>query len=240
MDLEAGFHSFGFSFLLPLNIPSSYESENGKICYKIEASFIRPWALCELRTKADFKVVTHVDLNLIPVLKLPHYSDYSRKLRQWIIMKKPLDFKVALPFTGYVPGQQLKVILDVNNKSRVDVSKIVIRLWRVTKLTTQKPHEETKVLRDVIHKESCQGIKRKSANNFDQVIKLPSDLVRVKHSNIISVTFEIEVIAKISSFIYQNPSFVFPIEIGSVPLNFDRFDRYSTISTRPSFMSKLI
>lgn len=238
-EIGPGFHTFSFSNALPSNIPSSYDSKHGKVSYKVEAVFIIPWKLINLKAKADVKVITQIDLNLDPSLKMPYYSEFSKRLRHWFILSKELQIKVGIPYSGYIPGHQVKIIFDVNNRSNVNVNKMTIELVQVIKLTSQKPSERTKTERKVILEAFALGTNKRSINQFESDIMIPANLVPVKHSNVISLSYEIEITVNISSFVHKNPKFVIPIEIGTVPLTFDRFSRCpSDMSNRTSFIRK--
>lgn len=242
IEFEAGFHTFGFSNALPANLPSSYETKQGKIEYRIEALFIRPWKLSLLKAKAALKVVTNVDLNIDPSLKMPFYTEYSKRLRCWLLVSKTLRIKAGIPYSGFVPGHQVKIIFDINNKSNIDVIKMVINLVQITKLTSQKPREKTKTIRKIISESSSLGTNKRSKNQFDCDITIPTNLVPVKHSSLINISYEIEIVAKTSSLMQKKPKLKIPIEIGTVPLNFDRISGLSRcssiISRKPSFIRK--
>lgn len=243
IEFDAGFHSFGFTNALPANLPSSYDSKHGKIVYKIEALFIRPWKLSLLKAKTNLKVVTNVDLNLDPALRMPFYTELSKRLRCWLITSKTMRIKAGIPYSGFIPGHQVKIIFDISNKSNLDIIKMTINLVQITKLTSQKPREKSKSYRNTILESSALGTSKRSNHQFDCDITIPTNLVPVKHSSIMNVSYEIEIIAKTSSLTHKNPKLKIPIEIGTIPLNFDRgsgLSRCSSIiSRKPSFIRKI-
>lgn len=51
--------------MLPPNLPSSFESDFGRVRYTAKASLDRPWKF-DQETKVAFTVVSHLDLNQQP------------------------------------------------------------------------------------------------------------------------------------------------------------------------------
>jgi len=61
--LQAGRHEFLFNFLLPTNVPSSFEGKVGHVRYIATAKIDKPWKFDHV-TKAAFTVLRSLDLNL--------------------------------------------------------------------------------------------------------------------------------------------------------------------------------
>lgn len=229
IDLDIGNHSFIFSSPLPLNIPSSYESEYGNVSYKIEAIFHQPWRISHLRVKQDFNLVTFVDLNKDPSLKMPFYMETSKKIRSLLRSSKAMQLKVGIPFSGYVSGQKMRIMFDVENKSHSSVKNMLIHFVEVITLTSPKPNEMTKTIRKIILSMTAMGARKKSVDQFEADFTVPCDLVPV-HCNIIKIDYEVEIVAKISSKMKKSPRFTIPIELGTVPLQFVDMRRKSSQS----------
>ncbi|VDP32881.1 unnamed protein product [Soboliphyme baturini] len=64
--VSSGIHEFQFSFSIPQNIPSSFESDLGHVRYWCRASLHRPWTPDQTVKKA-FSVVGVLDLNHEPL-----------------------------------------------------------------------------------------------------------------------------------------------------------------------------
>lgn len=60
--MQAGFNKYPFNFILPRNIPCSFEHKNGHIRYTTKAIIDRPW-IFNHECKTAFTVVTSYDLN---------------------------------------------------------------------------------------------------------------------------------------------------------------------------------
>lgn len=238
IDIEAGFHTYRFATTLPLEIPSTFECEFGKIAYKAEAVFVLPWKMNYMKGKANFKVVSYVDLNIDPTLKIPFNTEISRKIGKLFFGYRTLFLKVYTPFTGIVPGHKIKLVFDINNRTKKNVRKMVIKLVQILKLNSGGNTKNTRI---IIAERSVAGTPKKTLNQFESDITVPTNLVPVKHSNVICISYQIEVSAKISTNVKKNPKFVIPIEIGTVALNCERTNRGScvlSLAPRSSFMSK--
>lgn len=66
--LDSGKHVYPFSFILPPNIPSSYEGQYGYVRYTIKVILQRHYYGAE--TKTAFSVIAPFDLNLYPNLRV--------------------------------------------------------------------------------------------------------------------------------------------------------------------------
>lgn len=60
--MPVGFHKYPFNFLLPHNIPCSFEHTHGHIRYTTKAVIDRPWRF-DHESKIAFTVVSSYDLN---------------------------------------------------------------------------------------------------------------------------------------------------------------------------------
>lgn len=68
-EVPAGRYVYPFSFLLPENLPSTYDSEYGYIDYKIKGIVDRPW---KFDYECELMVIVHspIDLNKVPRTKV--------------------------------------------------------------------------------------------------------------------------------------------------------------------------
>lgn len=70
-EVAAGKYFYPFSFLLPENLPSTYDCEYGHIIYTIKAVVNRPWKF-DYESEIAIIVVSPIDLNKIPHAKVRH------------------------------------------------------------------------------------------------------------------------------------------------------------------------
>lgn len=65
-DLSIGQHEYPFTFVLPTQIPSSFEGTFGHVRYIIRAVAQRPWLKPEYECNIKLIVCSSLDLNTIP------------------------------------------------------------------------------------------------------------------------------------------------------------------------------
>jgi hypothetical protein len=63
--LPMGRHTFPFSFVLPPNLPSSFEGQHGYVRYSVKGVIDKPWKF-DHSTKRVFTVICLLDLNTDP------------------------------------------------------------------------------------------------------------------------------------------------------------------------------
>lgn len=69
IDLPVGRQQLPFTCVLPPALPSSFEGSKGHIRYTVKVIIDRPWKF-DHETKTAFTVLSPVDLNLNPTLKV--------------------------------------------------------------------------------------------------------------------------------------------------------------------------
>lgn len=75
--MSAGKYVYPFSFILPVNLPSSFEGKFGSIRYTAKMTVERPWKWNK-EIKAAFTVITPYDLNIIPNIAVNNYSNIHK------------------------------------------------------------------------------------------------------------------------------------------------------------------
>lgn len=79
MYLEAQEYSFPFSFILPTNLPTSFEHNHGRIRYTITGTIDIPWSTNKNSSRV-FTVLNNLDLNEMPSLRHPVEVNDSKTL----------------------------------------------------------------------------------------------------------------------------------------------------------------
>lgn len=76
--LKPGLHTFPFSFVLPLEIPSSFEGEHGHVRYIAKGTIDRSWSFND-HTKRAFTVIGLLDLNKLPLADVSSCKSLLRR-----------------------------------------------------------------------------------------------------------------------------------------------------------------
>lgn len=130
VEMPCGAHRYEFALQLPPMLPASFEAAHGHIRYEVESVLDIPWGF-DKKFKLQFTVVGNDDLNFDPQLKLPCQGEKFRRFCCLFCKSNPLVMTVNLPFTGFVPGQNVPFTINYNNKSDVTVDKTRISLNRI-------------------------------------------------------------------------------------------------------------
>ena len=77
--LSPGIHYFPFSFMLPPNLPSTFESDIGNVRYFIKAVIVRSWKWNH-KVKQHFMVNGILDLNAYPSAKHEGIYDFTMSM----------------------------------------------------------------------------------------------------------------------------------------------------------------
>lgn len=130
IELPVGTHVYPFTCVLPPTLPSSFEGEYGHVRYTVKVTLDRPWKF-DQETKAAFTVLSQVDLNLNQRLREPVKVSMEKYFCCCWCKSGPLTCIVTLPHSGYVPGQSIPVVAELDNISNVEVLNIHFALKKV-------------------------------------------------------------------------------------------------------------
>jgi len=216
MFIDSGARLLNFAFVLPKALPSSFEAYLASIRYTIEAAFIKPWSLFDLKAEVKLPVVTFNDLNGEPALKI---ESRKQEVKTFCCASGSITMNVSIPFTGYSCGQTINVNVAVENNSRVNVKGIKIELvQRVSYMRKQK-----KISSDlkVLDTTKLAGIPTGTDSQLKGTVTVPHDVGQAKMSYLFIVSHEVWVTAELS-YAHFDPRIKIPIEIGTVPLKFSR------------------
>nr|XP_022901266.1 arrestin domain-containing protein 17-like [Onthophagus taurus] len=216
-ELPIGSHIYPFTCVLPPNLPSSFEDEYGYIRYTIKAIIDRPWKF-DHETKQAFTVLSQYDLNSNPKLSEQAKITMEKFMCCCWCQSGPLSCVVTLPKAGYVPGEAIPILAEVDNNSNVTVSKIKFELQKVITCYSQFPRRDSKKSVHVVAVLAMGPINNNSLQLYTPTMTLPplppSNLV---HCNIIDLDYALEIVLDIDGC-HSNLSKSIPISIGTIPL----------------------
>ncbi|XP_076226623.1 arrestin domain-containing protein 2-like isoform X2 [Nomia melanderi] len=144
VKLSEGYHQYPFEFLLPCNIPSSFEHSVGYVRYTVKSVIDRPWKF-DHECKAAFTVVSVLDLNMHRERCLGIHDEAQKTFRSLCCFNMgSLSTVIRVPSSGYVPGQMIITVVDYKNFSNgIPIAKISMKLEREIKFhTTTKTRTE--------------------------------------------------------------------------------------------------
>nr|XP_031842250.1 arrestin domain-containing protein 17-like [Nomia melanderi] len=149
VKITEGYHEYPFEFLLPSNIPSSFEHNIGYVRYTIELVLQRPWKF-DHKYKTAFTVISNLDLNLHREKCLGISNEVLKDFCCCFCIKMgAFCVTTQLPSSGYVPGQMIVTTMNYKNLSNnVRILKISAKLetkieFHATSKTRTKQFEIT-------------------------------------------------------------------------------------------------
>uniref|UniRef100_A0A0L8H2D9 Arrestin C-terminal-like domain-containing protein n=1 Tax=Octopus bimaculoides TaxID=37653 RepID=A0A0L8H2D9_OCTBM len=143
--LNGGEHHYPFEFMLPYNIPSSYEGGTGYVRYYVKAIMDKPWKF-DHKCKVPFTVITVLDLNQTPNALQPIQQQGTKHFCCCCCKSGPLSAHVNLYRTGYVSGEKILINAEICNMSNRDITSskasldMVISFHATTKTKTVHQH----------------------------------------------------------------------------------------------------
>jgi len=148
-SLQAGTHVFPFSFLLPTNLPSSFESKVGQVRYFVKADIVRDW-MWNHKVKQHITVNGILDLNLYPSAKQAGHSRDYKTLCCLCCKSGPISAVITTNRTGYVPGELIGFNAEVDNQANKEMTGSFLNLVEVvTFKTARKNKTERRVVAEI-------------------------------------------------------------------------------------------
>ncbi|XP_014210428.1 arrestin domain-containing protein 17 [Copidosoma floridanum] len=172
IELPAGTHTYPFNYVLPPNLPSSFESDFGRIRYTAKAVLDRPWKF-DQETKVAFTVVSHFDLNKESSASEQVDLEENKTFCCLCCGTPPLSVNVRLPVRGYVPGQAIPVKVNVENQSGVTVDTIKLKLVKIITYSATTPRTEKKVVDLTVSEVSKGPVNGNETTSYEQNLDVP-------------------------------------------------------------------
>ncbi|PSN36737.1 hypothetical protein C0J52_23614 [Blattella germanica] len=130
--LEIGPKSIPFKYVLPQNIPASFESPNGYVRYSVTA-YVDECDGCLQTAVAFFTVNAILDLNKIPKCKQPCTDWAQQDVCLFCFKCGPVSAVLNIPRRGFVPGEHILINAEINNLHSKPISYVKATLVQVIK-----------------------------------------------------------------------------------------------------------
>jgi hypothetical protein len=120
--LATGNHVLPFSFLLPENLPTSFEGEHGHIRYFIESKVEHSGLLnSNKRNKQFITINSIVDLNVIAGVNMPQTNSDTKIHGSLWCKSGPLSATVSTTRYGFTPGEIMPISAEIENLSKKNI-----------------------------------------------------------------------------------------------------------------------
>ncbi|XP_069691689.1 arrestin domain-containing protein 17-like [Periplaneta americana] len=219
-ELPSGSHIFQFATTLPYGLPSSFEGKYGIIRYTAKVIFDCPWRF-NRDIKGSFNVLSYVDLNSNPYLKEPVIIESNKHFCCLWCKSGPVTMVVRLPISGFVCGQIIPIIVELDNASNINIQKIECELqknivYRAAR-TKRKKKESISLSKLIFEGPIGQNYSR----TWSEQITVPATPSSSQgESKFITVSYLLVIRAKPEQKTHLNLKTELPITIGTVPLRY--------------------
>ncbi|KAG5321733.1 ARRD3 protein, partial [Acromyrmex heyeri] len=221
--VPAGFHRYSFNFSLPYNIPCSFEHTNGHIRYTMKAVIDRPWRF-DHESKIAFTVVSSYDLNAHSHQCIGADDEVRESFCCFCCFNLgSMKLRIRIPTTGFVPGQSIETMVNLNNTSSVNVTKICVKLERSLEFHAKSPYSSTKTDKAILKAEQRMGPFGEQADIPSRLQVPPIPPSHLEYCSIIDQKYSLRITIHVSGT-HCSITKVYPILIGTIPL-------HSTISS---------
>ncbi|XP_011700743.1 PREDICTED: arrestin domain-containing protein 2-like isoform X1 [Wasmannia auropunctata] len=217
--LSAGFHRYFFNFSLPNNIPCSFEHANGHIRYTMKAVIDRPWRF-DHECKIAFTVVASYDLNARSHLCLGVDDEVveSNFCCLCCFNLGTMKARIRIPTRGFVPGQSIETTVNLDNTSRVNVTKICAKLERTLDFHARSPYSVTKTDKALVKAEQTQRpLIQQGGIVLLQLRVPPIPPSQLENCSIIDQKYTLRVTIHVAGM-HCSKTKTYPILIGTIPL----------------------
>ena len=149
--LAAGRHVFPFSFILPPNLPSSFEGQHGHVRYFIEAKIDQSGLFNFNKKKKLFITINSViDLNFIQGVDIAQTNSNAKTFGCLCCTSGPLSATVRIPRYGYTPGEIIPISAEIENLSNKQMHCTKALLFQdVVFRATNGTKSSTRILQEV-------------------------------------------------------------------------------------------
>nr|XP_002129778.1 arrestin domain-containing protein 3-like [Ciona intestinalis] len=213
--LPGGQSNFPFQFILPPQLPSSFEGAHGYVRYVVHASIDKPWKF-DPNTKTAFTVLDMLDLNQEQHARSPATMNDSKTLCCLCCASGPIAAEVHIDRTGYVPGEFIAVNANVENGSSSKLPGTSASIIQsVTFKTTRKSRTRSNTVVEINGQGMDAGKSLQWNNERLQVPALPPSMLRF--CNIIDIQYHLQ-FTVVTPGTSINLRLNLPIQLGTIPL----------------------
>ncbi|XP_015258388.1 PREDICTED: arrestin domain-containing protein 1 [Cyprinodon variegatus] len=209
--LAPGEHSFGFQFVLPAAIPTSFEGPYGKVVYCVRAAIDTPRFSKDYKAQRPFYILNMLNLNEVPDIEQQSCAVTTKKFSYLLVRTGTLMLKTRSDLRGYIPGQVIKLSTEIHNKSGKDTGYVLASLMQKVTYRTKRPVFDLRTIAEV----EGAGVKAgKHAEWREQIIVPPLPQSALACCRLIDIQYFIQVSLKSPEAVV-----ILPIFIGNIPVN---------------------
>ncbi|XP_047736942.1 arrestin domain-containing protein 17-like [Hyalella azteca] len=211
-NLASGIHEFPFSFVLPEEMPSSFEGPYGFVRYKVKAKAKVPHGL-DKRCQVYFSFCQPYDLNLDFRAQTP-LSVVSRKDQAWSVKSQvQVTMELEGPTRAYVPGATVNLRARIKNDESSTIEFKTAMKQKVAYHSKRRHRMEHS--RNVWKGQTRSCLPHEESGWFEISFQIPAVVPNLKFCNIIDVEYVFQMKTKMK--MNRDVEISQPFILGTVP-----------------------
>ena len=222
----AGLHSFPFTFVVPPNIPSSFEGRVGSVRYELLGRIVTGVIKKEHSVEMDVPVVDVVDTNSQSLLNKPISVQVQRRVWCFPCTLANIHMSVNITRTGFCIGEDIPLNVSLENGSRYEITITATLQQKITYTAkrNRRQYDKATVVRVASHRFAAQ-----TSTVWPTNLCVPVDEATSQNYDPIHIGYRIKVIASVAWG--QSLVAKIPITIGNIPPGESLVDKDNRTST---------
>ncbi|CAH1111889.1 unnamed protein product [Psylliodes chrysocephalus] len=175
-SIEPGTYEFPFEFYLPPDLPNSVERDSGSIRYSLTATVDIPFDF-DYEEKIRMEFTHPVDLNLQHGVLLGNITyEWQETISCLCFDTGNATMKVTLEErNAYLPGELLKMFVEVKNFTSYNIERLDVTLTRVT--TFKSDRGSSRRQRVPLSNQTYNGVGSNSENTYSIDFRIPQAIL---------------------------------------------------------------
>ena len=188
-EIPQGTLDYPFQFQLPANLPSVYARDlkepdgddfKAAVIYKAKAFIDIPGA--------DIEEITHFVISEPVAKEIKEVKVEGQK--SFTFSRGKLYFTAKMDKNVFIPGEEFKVHVSINNESGKNVDWIKVKLHEDLEVKAQV---HKKVYNRELYREKWEGVQAKSKKEMDLDFKIKSDIQPSTHGSLIRCDYHLDI-----------------------------------------------
>lgn len=217
--LPRGRHTYPFEYTLPEKLLGTMQGTLGNTKYDLVTTVT---GTSNHTSTTPFKISPNLDLNASESARNRFSLERSKTIGMFCC-SGDLNVTVSLPKRGYTTKEPIKFKIDIDNNTHARVYAVEFEIKKSVKYLATTPRHDNKCDNSTLMKRKFATVITQYSGyhslNFDVPFP-PTDPSTLDNSQVIKVSYEVEVTAKISG-LNGSISCSVPIVIGTIPICFE-------------------
>lgn len=174
--IPPGYYPFESTYHLPATLPSSYKSAFGEVSYVVSVQ-IQTIDLENKQETRPFLVSCKVNLNDFFELRDSVQNITSQQYGCNFMCCKAgnIDMVTVIPCKGYIPGENIPIAIEIDNKSKVTIEHVTCELIEIIQYHVLEPYNDIKKEKRILWEHRFLGVARDENRYYQTTLFLNPD-----------------------------------------------------------------